>query len=102
MFVSTLFILSDYEVTQKVKGFRPVERFTVKHLFLLVVDTTETAIEYFFKGMGYLIQVCGLPIPLKYLLREEKGYLVKNVAEWATLYSTEILNARAEKFHPHK
>lgn len=28
--------------------------------------------------------------------------LVENVAEWATLYSTQILNARAEKLHSHK
>ena len=74
MFIFVLFILSGYEVTQEVKGFRPIERFTVEYLFLLVVDTAETTIKYLFKSICNLVQVCRFSIPLEHFLWEEKGY----------------------------
>ena len=62
------FILSDYEISQEVKGFRAIEWFTVENFFLLVVDTAETTIKYLFKSICNLVQVCRFSIPLEHFL----------------------------------
>ncbi len=45
LFVSPLFILSNYKVTQEIESFSSVERFAVENLFLLVINAAKIAIK---------------------------------------------------------
>ena len=73
LFISILFFFADYEITKEVNGFCPIKWFTVEDLFLLVVDTAETAIKDLFKSICNLNQVCGLSVPLKHLLCQKQS-----------------------------